>query len=142
MKRSVKIKYMHLKEQQQLLWFQLSTQEEALYLNIKIITEIILVIQAISVNVEQGFSTLRKNLRENHLSMSNEGLNQILTVKINLPMLRNLIEDCDNVIINEYVERYYDRKMWRRSLRKEKEVEKINQDIYDSSPPTKKRVII
>ena len=133
---------MHLKEQQQLLWFQLSTQEEALYLNIKIITEIILVIQAISVNVEQGFSTLRKNLRENHLSMSNEGLNQILTVKINLPMLRNLIEDCDNVIINEYVERYYDRKMWRRSLRKEKEVEKINQDIYDSSPPTKKRVII
>ena len=73
--------------------------------------------------------------------MSNERLNQILTVKINLPMLRSLIEDCDNVIIKQCAERYYDRKKWRWFVRKEKEVEKTNQDIYGNPPPTKKRVI-
>ena len=56
-------------------------------------------------------------------------------------MLCNLIEDCDNEIIRECVERYYDRKKWRWSVRKEEEVEKTNQDIYSNPPPTKKRVI-
>lgn len=61
--------------------------------------------------------------------MANERLNQILTVKINLPMLRNLIEDCDDVIIKQCVKRYYDRRKWRWSVRKEKEVERTNRDF-------------
>ena len=93
-----------------MLWCRLITQEGALYLNIKIIIEIILVIQASSVNVELGFSTLRRTLQKNYLSVPNERLNQILTVRINLPMLCNLIEDCNNVVIKECVEKYYNRK--------------------------------
>ena len=73
--------------------------------------------------------------------MPNERLNQILTVRINLPMLCNLIEDCNNVIIKKCVEKYYNRKKWRWSVRKEKEVEITNQDVCCNPPPTKKRVI-
>ena len=72
-------------------WCQLITQDWALYPNIKMIIEIILVIQAKSANVEWGFSTLRRNLQENglykQLNQSKERLNQIFTVKINLPMI-------------------------------------------------------
>ena len=77
---------------------QLITQEGVLHPNIIMIFEIILVIEASSANAEQGFSTLRRNLQENRIYMSNERLNQILTVKINLSMLHNLIEDYNNVI--------------------------------------------
>ena len=44
-------------------------------------------------------------------------------------MLRNLIEDCDDVIIKQCVKRYYDRRKWRWSVRKEKEVERTNRDF-------------
>ena len=71
--------------------------------------------------------------------MSNERLKLILTAKINLSMLCHPFEDWDNVIIKECVERYYSRKKWRQSVKKEKEVEKTNQDIYSNPPPTKKK---
>ena len=51
------------------------TEEGVLYLNIEMIIEAILVIQFSSANVERGFLTLRKNLRENRSAMSNERLN-------------------------------------------------------------------
>lgn len=51
-----------------------------------------------------------------------------------------MIEDSNNVIIKECIERY-DRKKWRWSGSKEKEAKKTKQDIYSNPPPTKKRVI-
>ena len=76
MKQSAKSKYQHLKEHHQMLWCWLMiTEEGALYLNIEMIIEVILVIQFSSANVERGFLTLRKNLRENRSAMSNERLN-------------------------------------------------------------------
>ena len=51
--------------------------------------EILLVLQGSSAVVERAFSTLRRILRENRRAMSKERLNQLLTVKINLPVLQS-----------------------------------------------------
>ena len=74
--------------------------------------EILLVLQGSSAVVEQGFSTLHRILRENRLAMSNKRLNQLLMVKINLPVLHSLIKDCD-VILKECIRRYYQKKKWK-----------------------------
>ena len=74
--------------------------------------------------------------------MSNERLNQLLTVKINPPVLQNLIKDCDNVILKECIRRQYQKKKWRWSARKEaKSNEELCGDIYGAPSPIKKRVI-
>ena len=83
------------------------------------LTEILLVLQGSSAVVERGFSTLHRILHENRLAMSNRQLNQPLMVKINLPVLHNLIKDCDNVILKECIQRYYQKKKWRWSACKE-----------------------
>ena len=122
-----------------MLWCRVASQEGLLYPNISILLDIVLVMQGSSAVVERGFSTLRRNLRENRLSMSNERLNQILTVKINLPALRNLIKDCDDVIIKECVEKYYEKKKWRWSTRNNSKPrnDQCEANIY-GPPPTKK----
>ena len=88
-----------------MLWSHFSTQEGSLHPHIEMLTEILLVLQGRSAVVERGFSTLRRILRENRLAMSSERLNQLLTVKINPPVLQNLIKDCDNVILKECIRR-------------------------------------
>ena len=100
-KQSVKSKFTHLKEHQQMLWSHFLTQKGSLYPHMEILIEILLVLQGSS--VEWGFSNLCQNLHENCLAMSNEWLNQLLMVKFNLPVLHNLIKDCDNVILNECI---------------------------------------
>ena len=107
----------------------------------EMLIEILLVLQGSSAVVGRGFSTLCQILHENRLAMSNERLNQLLTVKINLPALHNLIKDWD-VILKECIWRYYQKNKWRWSARKEA---KLNEgpcgDIYRAPPPIKKRVI-
>ena len=102
-KRSVKSKFIHLKEHQQMLWSRFLTQEGSLYPHMEMLIEILLVLQGSSAVVERGFSTLHRILHENRLAMSNRQLNQLLMVKINLPVLHNLIKDCDNVILKECI---------------------------------------
>ena len=85
----------------------------------EMLIEILLVLQGSSAVVERVFSTLRRILRENRLAMSNERLNQLLMVKINLPVLHSLTKDCDNVILKECIQRYYQKKKWRWSTHKE-----------------------
>ena len=55
----------------------------------EMLIEILLVLQGSSAVVERAFSTLRRILRENRRAMSKERLNQLLTVKINLPVLQS-----------------------------------------------------
>ena len=88
-KRSVKTKFIHLKEHQQILSSRFLTQERSLYPHMEMLTEILLVLQGSSAVVERAFSTLRRILRENRRAMSKERLNQLLTVKINLPVLQS-----------------------------------------------------
>ena len=88
-KRSVKSKFIHLKEHQQILSPRFLTQERSLYPHMEMLIEILLVLQGSSAVVERAFSTLRRILRENRLAMSKERLNQLLTVKINLPVLQS-----------------------------------------------------
>lgn len=64
--RTVKAKYIHFKEHQQMTWCQ-----KALYLNVGLLLEILLVFLGSSSVVKRGFSTVRSVLRENRLSMKN-----------------------------------------------------------------------
>ena len=141
-KRSVKSKFSHLKEHQQMLWSHFFlTQEWSLYPHMEMHIEILLVLQGSSAVVEQGFSTLHRILRENRLAMSNKRLNQLLMVKINLPVLHSLIKDCD-VILKECIRRYYQKKKWKWSTCKEaKSNEEHCGDIYGAPPPIRKQVI-
>ena len=138
----MKAKYIHLHEHQQMLWCRVASQEGLPYPNSSMLLDIMLVMQGSSAVVEQGFSTLWRNLRENRLSMSNERLNQILTVKTNLHALRNLIKDCDDVIIKECIEKYYEKKKWRWSTRNNYKPhnDQCEANIYGPSPTKKGRI--
>ena len=73
------------------------------------------------------------------MAMPNEQLNQLLTVKINLPILHDLIKDCNNFILKECIQRYYQKKKWRWSAHKEaKSNEELCGDIYRAPPQIKK----
>ena len=104
----------------------------------EMLIEILLVLKRSSTVVERDFSPLCRTLRENRLAMSDEQLNQLLTVKINLPVLHNLIKDC-NVILKECIRRYYQKKKLRWPTHKEANSnEEPCGDIYGASPPIKK----
>ena len=85
-----------------MFWSHFLTQEGSFYPHMEMFIEILLVLQGSSAVVERGFSTLRQILCENPVAMSNERLSQLLTGKINLPVLHNLIKDCD-VILKECI---------------------------------------
>ena len=81
--------------------------------------------------VERGFSTVRRSLRENRLSMQNARLNQILIVKCNLPVLQKIIPDAVESILAEAVEIYKSKKKWRWNLHKsdQNNTEKVNASL-------------
>lgn len=70
-KRTVKAKYIHFKEHQEMMWCRFLTHQKELYLNVGLLLEILLVFLGSSSVVEHGFSTVRRVLRENRLSMKN-----------------------------------------------------------------------
>ena len=74
--------------------------------------------------------------------MTNQRLDSILLIKINLGVIRKLITDADNNIISRCVERYYQNKQWRWSLRKRQEnrAEDGKNELY--GPPLPKRIAI
>lgn len=87
-----------------------------------------------------GFSAIRRNLTENRASLQNKHLNSILLIKINMPSLRKLIKDCDKVIIENAVKKYFFKKNWRWKIRRSENIEQESmektQHLY--GPPVKK----
>ena len=65
------------------------------------------------VSSDLGFSTLRRNLRENCLSLKNKMLNSILTIKISVPVLWEALNNATETIIIQYIKKYYAQKKWR-----------------------------
>ena len=67
----------------------------------------------------------------NRLSMQNARLNQVLIVKCNLPVLRKIIRDAVDSVLNEAVELYKSKKKWRSNLHKSdrKNKEKVNSSL-------------
>ena len=127
----VKTKYMHLKVHCQILWLRFLSNQHHLYPYMSKLIEIMLVLLTSSSVVERGFSTVRHVLRENRLSMQNARLNQVLIVKCNLPVLRKIIRDAVDSILNEAVELYKSKKKWRWNLHKSdrKNKEKVNSSL-------------
>lgn len=112
---------MHLKEHQVMLWCRFLTHLKDLYPNISMVVEILVVLLASSSVVERGFSTLRRILKENRLSMKNDRLSQSLVVRCNLPVLRKLKNDYEKILIQKAVEIYLERKKWRWGIRHDKD---------------------
>ena len=125
-----------------MMWCRVLTSTAHLYPAASLLIEIMLVMQGSSSVVERGFSTLRRNLRENRVSMDNKRLNQILLVKTNLNSLHKVIKNCDKEIISEAITLYHAKKKWRWSLRDisndTEDDEETLRSIY-GPPPAKKR---
>ena len=115
-----------------MIWSRFLTQQGDLFLNmaLNMALEILLVLLASSSVIERGFSTLRRVLRENRLSMKNDRLNQSLIVKCNLPVLRKLINNCDDKIINNAIGLYQVKKKWRWGIRKTRENKEKVYNVY------------
>ena len=120
------------------MWSRFLTQQGDLFPNMALLLEILLVLLASSSVVERGFSMLRRVLRENRLSMKNNRLSQSLIVRCNLPVLRKLINNCDDKIINNAIELYQVKKKWRWGIRKTREnkekVYVLSYNVFFSTP--------
>ena len=90
-----------------------------------------------------GFSTVRRNLCETRLSLKNERLNSILMIKINMPCLRKIIKDCDQVVVEAAVKRYFEKKKWRWNIHKT-DTTVVKKDEFEDmygEPPKKMRKV-
>ena len=101
-----------------MLWCRFFSNEHHLYPHMPKIIEVMLVMLISSSVVKRGFSTARRSLRENRLSMQNARLNQILIIKCNLPVLGKIIPDAVESILAEAVEIYKSKKKWCWNLHK------------------------
>ena len=69
--------------------------------------------------------------------MKNDRLNSILMAKINIPTLRLVIENCDEMIIQEAVRKYFSAKKWRWAIRPQEEAQQVSK--HDNTAPLPKR---
>ena len=90
-----------------MMWCRFLTHEKELDPNVGVLLEILLFFLGSSSVVERGFSTVRKVLQENCLSMKNECLNQSLLVHCNMLVF---IKNCDQMIITKAVNVYITKK--------------------------------
>lgn len=75
--------------------------------------EIMLVTMCSSSAVERGFSAVRRQLRDQRVLMKHKLLDESLRIKINMLALRELIQNCDNLVVAKAVEVYHKKKKWR-----------------------------
>ena len=76
------------------------------------IIEIMLVILCSSSVVERGFSAVRRQLRDQRVLMKHALLDESLRIKINMPVLRELFNNCESLVVSKAVERYHNNKKW------------------------------
>ena len=55
--------------------------------------------------VERGFSAVRRQLRNQRVLMKHKLLDESLRIKINMPALRELVQNCDNLVVAKAVEK-------------------------------------
>ena len=75
-----------------------------------------LVILCSSSVVERGFSAVRRQLRDQRVLMKHALLDESLRIKINMPVLRELFNNCESLVVSKAVERYhncFDRKRYK-----------------------------
>ena len=111
-KNIVQRNYGHLAKTQHTVWSKFLTKQGSHYPNCKLVIEIILVILASSSAVERGFSTTKLQLTDRRSHMKNALLNEILRIKINIPMLRKVYVDIETMVVVEAVALYH----WKKKL--------------------------
>ena len=112
-KRLVRRKYGHLFKYQHSVWTKfLSTQKDQ-YPHCSMVIEIMLATMCSSSAVERGFSAVRRQLRDQRVLMKHKLLDESLRIKINMPMLRELLQNCDSLVVAKAVEIYHKKKKWR-----------------------------
>lgn len=114
---TVMAKYLHFKEHQQTMWCHFLTHQKDMYANVGMLLEILLLFLGGSCQIERGFSTVGRALRENRLSMKNERLNQLLLV---VNCLRKHNKNCNQTIITKAVDVYITKNKWHWGIKPKK----------------------
>lgn len=109
---------------------------------ILLLVELILSVEWASSSVERGFSTVNRMLTNTRLSLSKGRLNNLLMLRINVPILTSLDAEYESKLIDKAVSQYLSTKRYET---KKKSGAKVKQHQYGTSsedlflPPTKRK---
>ena len=103
-KRIVNTRYRHLNAKQ--VWEAILTNHREKNKNICLLGEIILTIEWASSTVERGFSTTNRILVHSRKSLTKDRLNNLLLLRVNIPVLMALDPDYESKLISKAVESY------------------------------------
>ena len=90
--------------------------------------------------VERRLSTCRRNLPATRLSLKNDRLNNILLIKINVPVLQKVLEDAEKSVIERAIKTYYNNKNWRWNIKPYKQGEASNASCFSPPPAERSRL--
>ena len=102
LKKLVKSRHHHLAASA--MWRSIISKHHSSYQNILLIVELILCIQWASSIVERGFSTASRLLVPSCRSLGKDMVNDLLMLRINLPVLKGLDENYEEKLITKAVE--------------------------------------
>jgi hypothetical protein len=127
-------KYCHIKENVT-FWNKVYKFHQPTFSNILKIIEICLVTAWAQGTVENGFSLVRRLMPEYRSKLSNESLEELMLIKINLPILSKRLPEgeYEESVIKRSVERYLSNAKWRWSLKDEKIPKKRKAEEMDAS---------
>ena len=111
LKRLVKARYRHFKHSSS-LWRIVASKHSETFCNILQIMEIILCMEWASSTVERGFSTVNRLLTDTRLRLSKDRLNNLLMIRINVPILTSLDPDYETKLVNKAVDYYLSTKRY------------------------------
>ena len=103
-KRIVKHRYRHLTPQQ--MWESIITNHSVNHRHITMLGELILCIEWASSTVERGFSITNRMLVPSRQSLSKKRLNNLLMLRVNVPILSTLDPHYEEKLIAKAVELY------------------------------------
>ena len=94
------------------LWEVTFQQHNEAHLNILLIIEILLVISFSSANAECGFSTINGTLTKSHVSLGKFHVDNLMMIKINVPILASLDPNCEEKLVEKATNIYLEKKRY------------------------------
>ena len=105
LKKLVKSRYQHFSHSTS-LWKTIASKHHDQYPHILLLVEIILSMEWASSSIERGFSRVNRMLPNSRLSLSKSHLNNLLMLRINVPILSKLDPEYEAKLIDKAVSEY------------------------------------
>ena len=118
LKKLVCSRYKHL--QPTSLWETIFTSHHASYKNFLLLIEIILVIFWSSATVERGFSVVNRQLTNSRLNMNKITLNDIMILRVNIPILNGIDPNYEVKLVEKAVKKYLESVRYRTKTKMKK----------------------